>query len=747
MVADPDKWFLNFSPKGDGRPWGDGTYMARRMANSRPWDENCQVIPLIGGYEAMSAMRESLEAAIDEAEQGKKGHVYIAGWRLNPLRDLSEDNPWTVQNRPWNESDSAKKDQTVLGFILRLMQAGIIVRILLWMPMKASIIGGHGPHMSDHEYIANVVSRECERLSKIDPGAKDRGIVALDMRVASPITSTHHQKMMVIRVGDVNKAYCGGVDLAFTRRDAPDESHPYKFGPDATLDDLLVLMKSHPPQFLGGDWQSGENLPEAIDVEDKTHRWPKSPDTIYDALKDVSKPSPPEPDLPKEVYGDDYQIWHDQHLELQGPIIKTLEEQFCERWQDSGNVYEAGFWGSLHNRNNQVIFSSNTAIKKGEILRLEEPEEVDLKIVGKGSSLVQMWRTIPLRMERKRPPFMRGEFTVMAGISNACQAAEELIWIFDQYFFSRPLARLLNHRIKNDQKKKLCVILVLPPYADDHPREEHRGKRLALNDLTAGLELDSGKFERVAIYDLWHPSRIPGGIYTHAKVQMYDRSLLVCGSANLNRRSFTNDTELDCAVLDEDLVLSHYRRLWRVLFPDIAWPGQINFNDPNGGWGKQFFDAFETAAQTRNSYLIPDPWWNVDKKIRPVNTDGKTRAEIDIRPPRLPADPAEARKDPSSWTGIAREQDYEEDYLGEARVILNNPELGEEDIWSFGKKDIAKIKDDLFEPSSLNTKIESEICPESFNVAGDPQVPGRLDEIVFLIENCGHGDKWPWRVP
>jgi hypothetical protein len=50
MVADPNKWFLNFLPDGEGRPWGDDTYMAKRMGNSKPWDENCQVIPLIGGY-------------------------------------------------------------------------------------------------------------------------------------------------------------------------------------------------------------------------------------------------------------------------------------------------------------------------------------------------------------------------------------------------------------------------------------------------------------------------------------------------------------------------------------------------------------------------------------------------------------------------------------------------------------------------------------------------------------------------
>ena len=350
-------------------------------------------------------------------------------------------------------------------------------------------------------------------------------------------------------------------------------------------------------------------------------------------------------------------------------------------------------------------------------------------------------------MERKRPPFIRGEFTVMAGIANACQAANELIWIFDQYFFSRPLARLLNHQIKNDKEKKLCVILVLPPYANDLPHEEHHARKLALNELTDGLSLGSGKFERVGVYNLWHPSRIPGGIYCHSKVQLYDRSLLVCGSANLNRRSFTCDTELDCAVLDEDLVLKHYRRLWRVLFPGVAWPSQINFDDPNGGWGIQFFNAFENAIKAQGTYLIPDPWWNADKQIRPVIIDGKTRAAVDIRPPRLPADPIEARKNPINWTGVAREQDYEEDCLEEARGTLNNPKLEKKDIWSFVKKDVAKIEDSLFEPSSLNTKIESEICPESSDVLGDPKAPGRLDEIVFLIENCGHGDKWPWRVP
>jgi hypothetical protein len=54
MVADPKKWFLKFLPDGEGRPWGDGTYMAKRMGDFQPWDENCHIIPLIGGMRYFS---------------------------------------------------------------------------------------------------------------------------------------------------------------------------------------------------------------------------------------------------------------------------------------------------------------------------------------------------------------------------------------------------------------------------------------------------------------------------------------------------------------------------------------------------------------------------------------------------------------------------------------------------------------------------------------------------------------------
>jgi phosphatidylserine/phosphatidylglycerophosphate/cardiolipin synthase-like enzyme len=55
--------------------------------------------------------------------------------------------------------------------------------------------------------------------------------------------------------------------------------------------------------------------------------------------------------------------------------------------------------------------------------------------------------------------------------------------------------------------------------------------------------------DRVAVYDLDGEFGWP--IYVHAKVCVVDDVWLTVGSDNLNRRSWTNDSEVSCAVIDE----------------------------------------------------------------------------------------------------------------------------------------------------------------------------------------------------
>jgi hypothetical protein len=107
----PTDWLLDFTSAnwhasdGNGRPWGDGSAIAERPLHGLPpWDEGCEVTPLVGGFETMNAIRDTLERAIDDAGAqrdrgvlpGQRGHVYLADWQ--PWRVAAD--PWTAETEP-----------------------------------------------------------------------------------------------------------------------------------------------------------------------------------------------------------------------------------------------------------------------------------------------------------------------------------------------------------------------------------------------------------------------------------------------------------------------------------------------------------------------------------------------------------------------------------------------------------------------------------------------------------------------
>ncbi len=608
MAINPQRWLLAFSSadpraiNGDGRPWGDGTKMASRARSGEPpWDPGCAVTTYTGGYEAMCAIRDTLETVIAEANAssrpfGDRGHVYVAGWRLNSQRDLSDANAWGTG--PWAGETVAERDQTALGLIMRLMQAGVRVRIMVWFPTRIAEPGTGPAHPAGCFHVALVVDRESDRLGREHHLSDPLGIVALDARVAQgTFAGSHHQKTIVVRGPSTHAAFCGGVDLGFTRRDAPAQ---------APADHAW-------PRFHDGDWQSGGIV---IGLTDPP--WPQQAGIDYTSVGVIAGPLPDAPsDLPhtaklpggdteRDVYGAARHMWHDQHLRLEGPIVATLEDQFAERWRDQAKVADLRH---VNFRDGDVIFSSPEAFDdKRRIIPLPDAA----RLTAAGTSTVQMWRTIPWRDARPGPPFRRAEFTVMAGYAHAASAATELLWIFDQYFWSRAYARLLNARLR--EVPTLRIVVVLPPWADNGTPDQqgvaHRARKLALDTVIHGIEDADLRF---AVYNLWDPRRPGGrGIYCHAKAHTYDASLYVCGSANINRRSLQCDSELACAVNDPAVVKDHQRRLWRLLFADLPdgegrdWPDGLDLDEPSSG--ARFLGEFKRAAGDLRSFVRPDPW-------------------------------------------------------------------------------------------------------------------------------------------
>jgi len=160
-----------------------------------------------------------------------------------------------------------------------------------------------------------------------------------------------------------------------------------------------------------------------------------------------------------------------------------------------------------------------------------------------GPHSVQLLRTYGVR----RPPFPFapvGERSIARAYTKAFAHARSLIYVEDQYLWSKEVAAGIAEAL--DRNPDLKVIAVVPRYPDaDGPLA---GPAARIGQLHAISMLRRVAPNRVGVFDLENRAGTP--IYVHAKICIIDDTWFTCGSDNFNRRSWTNDSELTCAVLD-----------------------------------------------------------------------------------------------------------------------------------------------------------------------------------------------------
>jgi phosphatidylserine/phosphatidylglycerophosphate/cardiolipin synthase-like enzyme len=160
-----------------------------------------------------------------------------------------------------------------------------------------------------------------------------------------------------------------------------------------------------------------------------------------------------------------------------------------------------------------------------------------------GPHAVQVLRTYG----RKRPryPFApEGERSVARAYAKAFGQAKRLIYVEDQYLWSEIVAEGIVDALH--RSPDLHVVAVVPRYPDQDGRLS--GPPARLGRIRALQILRDAAPDRVAVYDLENAQGTP--IYVHAKICVVDDVWLTVGSDNFNRRSWTNDSELTCAVID-----------------------------------------------------------------------------------------------------------------------------------------------------------------------------------------------------
>ena len=130
--------------------------------------------------------------------------------------------------------------------------------------------------------------------------------------------------------------------------------------------------------------------------------------------------------------------------------------------------------------------------------------------------------------------------------SKALKRARSFIYVEDQYFWSEEIAMLYEAALI--RAPDLRIIVVVPRHPDRNGRIS--GPTNRLGQLTMMERLAEAGGDRVAVYDLENDEGV--AIYVHAKVVVIDDVLAMIGSDNMNRRSWTHDSELSIAILDEE---------------------------------------------------------------------------------------------------------------------------------------------------------------------------------------------------
>jgi phosphatidylserine/phosphatidylglycerophosphate/cardiolipin synthase-like enzyme len=226
--------------------------------------------------------------------------------------------------------------------------------------------------------------------------------------------------------------------------------------------------------------------------------------------------------------------WHDLQLEIRGPAIGDLAHSFRERWSDPTPF-------DHRNPIRMVLRRLTAQPRRPDPLPPVRPDPPPA-----GTAAVQVLRTYPA----KRPAFPfapDGERSIGRAYRKALSQGRRLIYLEDQYLWSLHAAHTLAVALRRNPE--LHLIAVVPRYPEQSGRVAEASETIGRQHVLETLYRAGG--ERVAVYDL--ENRHGNPIYVHAKVCVVDDIWMEVGSDNLNRRSWTHDSELSCAVLDSAL--------------------------------------------------------------------------------------------------------------------------------------------------------------------------------------------------
>ena len=223
--------------------------------------------------------------------------------------------------------------------------------------------------------------------------------------------------------------------------------------------------------------------------------------------------------------------WHDVQVAIEGPAVGDLDFTFRERWTDRSPLSRDPV-GVLHDMLGRTD-------RKASTLAPMAPDPP-----ARGTQSVQVLRTYGNR-PRGYPFAPDGERSIARAYRKALGRARRLIYIEDQYLWSKDVMTPFVEALTSNPE--LHLIAVVPRYFDQAGAVTLPPNQVGREQAVQAL-LEAGR-DRVAIFDVEDVLGVP--VYVHAKVCVIDDVWTSVGSDNFNRRSWSHDSEIACAVLDD----------------------------------------------------------------------------------------------------------------------------------------------------------------------------------------------------
>jgi phosphatidylserine/phosphatidylglycerophosphate/cardiolipin synthase-like enzyme len=228
--------------------------------------------------------------------------------------------------------------------------------------------------------------------------------------------------------------------------------------------------------------------------------------------------------------------WHDVQVAIRGPAVHDVETTFRERWEDSTPL--------TLNPGRRFTSWLQAEDQDPDPLGEQWPPPPEVK---DGHEAVQVVRTYPPILPTGYDFAPQGERSIALGNAKAIAHARKLIYVEDQYLWGEEVGEHFATVLRANPELRLIIVLPVLPDV-----EAGIGRTTQLHARLLAIEtiLEAGG-DRVALFGLNNSVGLP--IYVHSKVCIIDDRWASVGSDNLNRRSWSSDSEIACAIMDQRL--------------------------------------------------------------------------------------------------------------------------------------------------------------------------------------------------